>query len=181
MEKSAEQVAAGLRPDRARGRRRQRGQSLVEFSVVLPIMLAIVGIVIDASRAYQAWTVLESATRDAAQYLARSSVDPLSADLTTQGVDSDNKAIYLLNEATGVSFTRSQTQGTLTDCTIPQLTTTFSTDPALAGGGSTAYPVSTATVQVCMPFSTTFQYPFLGDGGNFTLRSEREFSLIVGR
>lgn len=158
-----------------------RGQSLVEFSVVLPIMLALVGIVIDGSRLYQAWTNLESATRDAAQYLARSSVDPLSADLTTQGIDSDTKAIYLLNEATGVTFTRSETQGTLTDCSIAQLTTTFSTNPALAGGGSTAYPVSTATVHVCMPFHTMFQYPFLGDGGLFTLSSEREMTLIVGR
>lgn len=158
-----------------------RGQSLVEFSVVLPVLLAIVGIVIDASRLYSAWTNLESATRDAAQYLAKSSVDPLSEDYTTEGLDSDTKAIYLLNGATGVSFTRSETQGTLTDCDQPQLTTTFATDPALSGGGSSAYPASTATVRVCMRFQTMFPYPFLGDGGSFTLSSEREMTLIVGR
>ena len=51
---------------------RERGQSLVEFSIVLPVLLAIVGVVIDASRVYLAWSSLESATRDAAQYLATS-------------------------------------------------------------------------------------------------------------
>lgn len=179
-------AAAAARAPRARRRRWRlsldpRGQSLVEFSVVLPVMLAIAGIAIDGSRVYQAWTNLESATRDAAQYLAKSSVDPLSADYTTQGLNSDAKAIYLLNEATGLSFTRSETQGSLTDCDQPQLTTTFSTDPSLSGGGSSAYPVSTAAVLVCMPFRTLFPYPFLGDGGDWTLRSEREMTLIVGR
>lgn len=166
---------------RSRLRRDARGQSLVEFSVVLPILLAIVGIVIDASRLYQAWTNLESATRDAAQYLARSSVDPLSNDFTREGSDSDAKAIYLLNEATGMSFERSDVQGTLTDCDEPQLTTTFTTDPSLAGGGSSAYPLGTATVLVCMPFRTLFQYPFISDGGTWTLGSERQMTMIVGR
>lgn len=162
-------------------RRDARGQSLVEFSVVLPILLAIVGIVIDASRLYQAWTNIESATRDAAQYLARSSVDPLSNDYTQEGFDSDAKAIYLLNEATGMSFSRSEVQGTLTDCDEPQLTTTYTTDTSLSAGGSSAYPLGTATVHVCMPFRTLFQYPFISDGGTWTLGSERQFTMIVGR
>src|SRR5215212_2772521 len=83
------------------GRRaRNRGQSLVEFAVVLPVMLAIGGILIDAARLYQVWTTLESATRDAAQYLATSSDDPYSADYTWAGEDADNKAAYILSLAT---------------------------------------------------------------------------------
>ena len=54
---------------------------------------------------YQAWTNLESATRDAAQYLATSDTDPTSPDYTTQGTNSDNKAIFILSEATGFTFT----------------------------------------------------------------------------
>lgn len=169
------------RPNGQRRRARHRGQSLVEFTVVLPVLLAIVGIVIDASRVYRAWTNLESATRDAAQYLARSSVDPLSVDYTYQGLDSDTKAIYLLNEATGMSFSRSEEQGELTDCDQARLTTTFSTSTALTGGGSTAYPLGTAKVMTCMPFRTLFPYPFLGNDGVWIIRSEREMTIIVGR
>ena len=45
----------------------RRGQSLVEFAIVLPVLLALTGITIDASRVYFQWLDLESATRDAAQ------------------------------------------------------------------------------------------------------------------
>ena len=130
---------ASLRPGQTGtgGKRspRQRGQSLVEFSIVLPVLLCIVGVVIDASRVYQAWTNLESATRDAAQYLATSDTDPSSADYTTQGTNSDSKALYILNQATGFTFTRSTTQGTLTNCNQAQLTSTYTTDTSFASGG----------------------------------------------
>jgi Flp pilus assembly protein TadG len=181
MGKSAHVAQELRRPDRERRRTRHRGQSLVEFTVVLPVLLAIVGIVIDASRVYQAWTNLESATRDAAQYLARSSVDPLSPDYTYEGLDSDTKAIYLLDTATGASFSRSDEQGELGDCDQPQLTTTYSTNTSLAAGGSTAYPLGTAKVMTCLPFHTLFSYPFLGTDGVWILRSEREMTMIVGR
>jgi Flp pilus assembly protein TadG len=181
MGQSARFALSSRHSVRPRRRTRWRGQSLVEFSIVLPVMLAIVGVVIDASRLYQAWTNLESATRDAAQYLATSNVDPISPDYTSQGTDSDAKAIYLLDLATGASFTRSETQGTLTDCSQPQLTTTYSEDSASAGGGSSAYPLGTAKVMTCLPFRTLFQYPFLSVDGGWILRSEREMTLIVGR
>ncbi|HSL97066.1 MAG TPA: TadE family protein [Candidatus Deferrimicrobiaceae bacterium] len=165
-----------------RRRLRQRGQSLVEFSIVLPVMLAMVGIVIDVSRLYQTWTNLEAATRDAAQYLARSDPDPLAADHTGNGSDADQKALFIVNRATGLTFQRSGTQGVLSDClTAPRLTTSFSESAALAGGGSTAYPVGTAKVMTCVPFRTLFAYPFLTTDGTWVLRSEREISIIVGR
>jgi Flp pilus assembly protein TadG len=160
---------------------RHRGQSLVEFSIVLPVLLAIVGVVIDASRVYQVWTNLESATRDAAQYLATSNTDPSSADHTTQGTNSDNKAIYLLNEATGATFTRSTTQGTLTDCSHPQVTTTFTTDTSYASGGTAANPAGTARVKACLPFRTLFAYPFLTTNGAWIVNSDRKYTILVGR
>jgi Flp pilus assembly protein TadG len=161
--------------------RRQRGQSLVEFSVVLPVLLAIVGVVIDASRVYQAWTNLESATRDAAQYLATSDTDPTSLDHTTQGTNSDNKAIYLLNEATGATFTRSPTQGTLTNCNQPQVTTTFTTDTSFESGGTAANPAGTARVKACLPFRTLFAYPFITTNGAWIVQSDRKYTILVGR
>lgn len=161
--------------------RRERGQSLVEFSVVLPVLLALVGVIIDASRVYQAWVDLESATRDAAQYLATSSTDPASEDYTTQGTNSDGKAMYILHEATGFTFTRSTTQGTLTDCSTPQVTTTYSTDTTLASGGNSSNPLGKARVIACLPFRTLFAYPFLTTDGAWIVRSDREYKILVGR
>lgn len=166
---------------RLRLRRDSRGQSLVEFSVVLPVLLALAGVVIDVSRLYGGWTGLESATRDAAQYLARSDPDPLSPDYTWHGVDADLKAVYLLDQATGEAFSRSTTQGALPDCSEPSVTTTYVQSTSIAGGGSVANPLSTATVMTCMPFRTLFAYPFLTTDGAWILRSEREITMIVGR
>lgn len=168
-----------------RGRRwsagRSRGQSLAEFAIILPVMLALVGVTIDVARLYQAWTNLESATRDAAQYLATSNTDPLAADHTTQGLDSDSKAQFILQTATGTTFSRSLTQGTIGSCTQPRLTTTYSESTSSAQGGSTAFPVGTAKVTTCLPFQTLFAYPFVTVDGSWILRAEREVKTIVGR
>ena len=74
----------------SRSRSRHRGQSLVEFSIIMPVLLTVVGIVIDVARVYQAWTNLESATRDAAQFLATSTTDASCPPYTTHGTNSDN-------------------------------------------------------------------------------------------
>ena len=176
---STRRSQAGARNDARHGR--SVGQSLVEFAIVLPVMLGLVGILIDVARLYQAWTNLESATRDAAQYLATSNTDPLSVDYTQPGSDADNKAIFILEQATGASFQRSSTQGVLTDCNQPRLTTTFTENTAMAAGGSSSNPVSTARVMVCLPFEALFDYPFVTIDGSWILRSEREVKLIVGR
>jgi Flp pilus assembly protein TadG len=50
--------------------RRMRGQSLVEFALVVPLMLALVGVTLDFARIYQVWMRLQAATRDTAEFLA---------------------------------------------------------------------------------------------------------------
>ena len=164
-----------------RARERSRGQSLVEFSVVLPVLLALTGVVIDASRVYQAWNNLESSTRDAAQYLATSNRDPYSPDHTWAGSDADAKAQFIVERATGETFAISPTNGTLTDCSGPQITTTYSTDTTRSLGGSSSFPLSTAKVMTCLPFRTIFAYPFLTTDGAWQLKSEREITILVGR
>ena len=169
------------RGPRVRDRRAHRGQSIVEFSIILPLLLTMVGVIIDAARVYQAWTNLESATRDAAQYLATSDTDPTSPDHTTQGTNSDNKAIFILSEATGYTFTPSGTRGTLTNCSQPQLTTTYTTDTTFASGGTASNPVGTARVVACLPFRTLFEYPLLTKGGAWTIQTDRTYKILVGR
>jgi Flp pilus assembly protein TadG len=50
------------------GRHRTRGQSLVEFALILPLMLLIVMFGIDFGRAYLGWVNLQNVTRIAANY-----------------------------------------------------------------------------------------------------------------
>lgn len=166
-------------------RRRIAGQSLVEFAILLPVFLALVGMTIDFARLYQSWVNLESATRDAAQYLATSNTDPTAADYTvpnvTANATNDGKAKYVLDTATGTTFTRSN-GATLGACAAPTLTTiTAATDTSLASGGSATYPIQNVQVLACAPFRTLFAYPFLTTNGNWTLRSERTYKVIVGR
>jgi Flp pilus assembly protein TadG len=49
-------------------RRGQRGQSLVETAAVLPILLLILAVVVDAARAFDAMTILTNAVRQGARY-----------------------------------------------------------------------------------------------------------------
>ncbi len=45
-----------------------RGQSLVEFSLVLPVLLVLVLMAVDFGRGFYAWVTLTNAARDAANY-----------------------------------------------------------------------------------------------------------------
>ena len=56
-------------PARTR-RRRLRGQALVEFALVVPLMFGIVGVTLDFARIYQVWMRLQAVTRDTAEFLA---------------------------------------------------------------------------------------------------------------
>jgi Flp pilus assembly protein TadG len=170
-----------VRRSGTRRRRGNRGQSLVEFAVVLPVMLAIGGVLIDAARLYQVWTTLESATRDAAQYLAMSSNDPYSPDYTWPGEDADSKAAYILGAATLYPVERSMSPASLASCAVPQVTTVYTQDTTATTGGTVANPSSTATVTVCIPFRTIFAYPFLTTNGAFYLRTQRTITMIMGR
>jgi Flp pilus assembly protein TadG len=160
---------------------RARGQSLVEFAVVLPVLFAIVGVLIDASRIYGLWTSLESATRDAAQYLATSSTDPTSPDYTWPGENADTKAAYILTVATDYAVEPSTSADEFASCAVPQVTTTYVEDTTTANGGTVSNPIGTATVTACVPFHTLFAYPFLTTDGAFILRTERTMSVVVGR
>src|SRR5439155_21635857 len=75
-----EQGTPVIRPKRTAHRRASlKGQSLVEMALILPVLLAVAGGATDLSRAYAAWTSLESATRNAAEYVATNSPDAATA------------------------------------------------------------------------------------------------------
>ena len=58
------------RQDKAKGkqRRRERGQSLVETAVVLPILLLLLAAIVDFGRAFDAYIILTNAVREGARF-----------------------------------------------------------------------------------------------------------------
>jgi Flp pilus assembly protein TadG len=64
-------MRTNVRPDigeKQRARRRQRGQSLVETAVIVPILLLLVAAVVDFGRIFDAYIVLTNAVREGARY-----------------------------------------------------------------------------------------------------------------
>ena len=178
----------------ARRSRRELGQSVTEFALILPVLLTVVGAMIDFSRVYATWVNLESATRDAAQYVA---TDP---GYTTTGgyydaTDTTNycatppittactgptstDAKVVMDRELGQAFTKSATQTTCSSPTVwAQLTASTSSDT----GGGAAYPAASVVVTSCIRFHALFAYPFFTQGGDWILRVERTYKVIVGR
>ena len=182
------------RRTRATARTRSLGQSVVEFALVLPVALTLVGTTLDRARVYAVWSQLETATRDAAQYVASDpgyatsggyfdstdtpnycAVPPFATACTT-APSTDAKSV--LDSETGRTFSKSATQ---TDCTTPTVWAQLTTSTSSADGGSTAYPVATAVITACVRFRALFSYPFFTQGGDWIIRTQRTYVVIVGR
>jgi Flp pilus assembly protein TadG len=181
---------------------RTSGQALTEFALILPLMVALLGISIDISRLFSVWTDLESATRHAAQWIAG---DPAVA--TTGGYyDSTDTTNYCgdAGNATGfpcmtppttdaktvvdremktVTFTKVYSAPDCSTVTVPTVFAQIHTTPSTAAtdGGSAGNPIATADVIVCLPFHSFFSYPLLTHDGAWQIGIERTFTVVVGR
>jgi Flp pilus assembly protein TadG len=73
---------------RATGRHRDRGQSIVEAAMVLPVLLLLLVVVVDASRAFDAYIVLTNAAREGARFatLANPLTESEIKDIVVQDV-----------------------------------------------------------------------------------------------
>jgi hypothetical protein len=49
-------------------RRRERGQALVEFALIAPVLVILIFGFVDAARLYQAWVTVQGAAREGARY-----------------------------------------------------------------------------------------------------------------
>jgi Flp pilus assembly protein TadG len=150
----------------------RRGQSLVEFALILPILLTLTGAAIDVARVYGAWVNLESATRDAAEQVAT------DINVTTQaGALTRAKAILCTELANTAGF--ASPPGNPTACTSPAITVTWAS--SIAAPGSFKYPLVTVTVASTLPFRTLFGYPLFTQNGAWTLGSSQTYSILQGR
>jgi Flp pilus assembly protein TadG len=86
-------------------RRHSRGQALVEFAIVLPIMLVLAAAAIDAGRLFFAYVTIESAAKEGALYGAtRPQCDYPSKDCP----DPSNVAWHLDQDLSGLTSTSQQ-------------------------------------------------------------------------
>lgn len=151
--------------------RTSRGQSVTEFALILPLMMMFLGATIDVARVFQAWISIESAARDAAEQVAT------SAQTSSAALDQAKTVV-----CPQVSGLPGYTAGSGTNpCTSPTVTIVSFARSTTAAGASNSFPVASVTVRVELPFQTLFPYPFLTQGGAWTIGATESFSVVQGR
>ena len=86
---------------RLRKEKRQRGQAMVEFALVLPLLLIITFIIIDFGFAFSQWVIITNATREGARLGATGK----SADLVaTRTIDASNGTLDGVGDVVTVEY-----------------------------------------------------------------------------
>ena len=123
-------------PRRRHRRRRTRGQSLVEFALVLPVTLLLISFGVDFGRVFLGWVDLNNVVRDAANFAAE---NPTAWN--TVNPDTAAQAAYarlVTNDASGIN------------CTLPSSIP----PPVFVGGSDAEQPIGTpVTVSISCTFS----------------------------
>src|SRR5512135_827198 len=70
-------------------RRRSRGQAMVEFALVLPVLLILLMVLIEVARLFSAWLIVENSAREAARYAVTGQFNPANC---TADCNSPDKA-----------------------------------------------------------------------------------------
>ncbi len=149
------------RPQHGRGR--TRGQSLVEFSLVIPLMLFLVLFGIDFGRVFLGWVELNNVVREAANFAAENptawnTVNPNTA------VQAQYQSL-VQNEAAGIN------------CTLPNTIP----DPTFSGGSNAQQPIGTPVfVRISCNFS--FVTPVIGSmfGGSLPVAASASYPTRSG-
>jgi Flp pilus assembly protein TadG len=143
------------------------------MAIILPMLLGLAGAATDLARAYQAQITIESAVRNAAEWVA-----PNSA--TAAAAATDARRIVCL-EARGLPGFVSGVEPIPDEtCTSPAVVVdTFSIN-ATAIGGTPRNPIGTSSISAELPFRTLVPYPFL-PRGTLTLTADATFTVVRGR
>lgn len=126
---------------------RSRGQSLVEFALILPILIFILLGILDMSRVFTSMMAVESAAREAADYGAWQSAnwqgDPADPDSNRYKTEAGMKARACTASRNLVDFV-----GDNLGCTNPSITIGLLDEadrPAINGDGSVGYECDQAS------------------------------------
>jgi Flp pilus assembly protein TadG len=169
------QQTSARKPTRRRARR-SGGQSIAEFALLLPVMLAFLGLTIDFARVFQAWITMQAATRDAAEAAATTGTSSANALTVAQ------KTICLQSQnIPGFQRSTAASPADVEQCASPTVTVLSYNLSQTAAGASKNYPIGTVTIRSSVPFRPLFAYPFLTQNGNWTIITEATFSVAQNR
>jgi Flp pilus assembly protein TadG len=161
---------------RRRSNRGQRGQSLVEFALIVPILLAFFGASVDMARVFQAWITLESATRDAAEMAASSATtDAAALTAARKTVCTQSQGLPGFQPGPG------SPPSSIESCTDPVVTIVSYSCSTTAPGATTRNPIVTVTVRATLPFRTLFNYPLIVQDQTWMLGSSQSFAIVLNR
>jgi Flp pilus assembly protein TadG len=166
-------------PIRALSHRRppKRGQALAELAIVLPLLLAMVGITVDFARVYQASIAVEGATRHAAEYVATFCPDNDQLAQRCLPTPEEIARTIICTETQGMPGYA----GSGPNCTSPTVTVLSLTKDTAAPGATVKHPIGSATVQATLPFQMLFNYPLLTHNGAWDITATESFSIVQGR
>ena len=145
-------IRTKVRPDRRtkpRARCRERGQSLVETAIVLPVLFLLLAAVIDFGRAFDAYIVLTNAAREGARF---GSVKPDLTEAEVKQLVVDDVVGSGTNVTQMTDFTAEQNvtvEGQTADSDVVKVTVTYDFD--LWFGGFIGLPQLTLTKEASMP------------------------------
>jgi len=143
-----------------------RGQSLVEMALILPFLLAFAGGAADFARAYQASLTLESAVRNAAEYVATNSLNATTAA-------TDAQRVVCLESRVAPGFTAGTGPTPNETCSAPAVTISGFAITVLASGDQ----MGSVHVHASLAFNTLAPYPFLPHDG-WTLQADSTYSVL---
>ncbi len=138
-------------------RRHSRGQALVEFALVLPVMLLILLIVVDFGRLYQSWIQLNNAARVGANYAAMTAPTFVSGDPQYQALitgEMSGAGCRLATPLPAPTFSPNPNLGSTASVTLgcvftfitPVIGDVFGPTGRLSLGATSAFPIRTGAV-----------------------------------
>jgi Flp pilus assembly protein TadG len=142
--------------------RRQRGSTLVEQAIILPVLLAIFFGVIDMSRALYSYSYVSYIAREATRWASVRSTGLNGGPITNTEVKA------FVSNVTGMGLDPAQISTTTAWVAPPTAT------PACPGGAADQKPG--CVVQVTVNYNFKFILPFLPAG---TLRMSSESQMII--
>lgn len=143
------------------------------MAIILPMLLGLAGAATDLARAYQAQITIESAVRNAAEWVALNSA-------TAAAAATDARRIVCLEGRDLPGFTPGAGATPDETCTSPGVAVDTFSISATAIGATTKNPIGTSSISATLPFRTLVPYPFL-PSETLTLSADATFTVVRGR